>query len=338
MVDIGGGTTDIVVHGFDPVSPRSKPLQELIGGIGGLAGGSFVDAAFFKHLSKLFPGWKDFSKANPTEAHRMRSIWETTKRTFDGTKPETIIDLSSKLAAAMHKANPSAVTSTDDEDFLTLKLDTIRSFFDPVVDDILALIKQASAEVHKKFPGRPMVVLLVGGFSESRYLKPKIEAAFASSMKIFQPPHPGSAVAKGAALYALAPRIVRVARYTFGAIAVSGTGQDIFDVFVKKGDILPTNHTVTRLYVPDRPSDNTIFVRIYAVNSTTISLAKELKELDPKIKPEVDIVLRVPVELGDLRVIQVTMEFGNTRILVKACLASDESHMMQADIEPTRFM
>ena len=338
-MDIGGGTTDIVVHGFDPVSPRTKPLQELIGGIGGLAGGSFVDAAFFKYLAKLFPGWKAFSKVNPTEAHRMRSMWETTKRGFDGKKTETVIDLSSKLAAAMRKTNPSSVTTTDDdEDFLVLKLETMRSFFDPVVDEIIALIKQASTDVQKLFPRRPMVMLLVGGFSESKYLKPKIEAAFASSMKIFQPPLPGSAVAKGAALYALTPRIVRVARYSFGAIAVSGTGQDVFDEFVKMGDVLPANHSVTRIYVPDRPLDNTIFVQIYAVKSAAIKLAADLKAFDANIRPEVDIVLQVPVELGDLRVIEVTMEFGNTHILVKACLASDETHMMQAVINPTQFM
>ena len=97
-------------------------------------------------------------------------------------------------------------------------------------------------------------------------------------------------------LLSLTPGIVRVARYSLGAIAVSGTVQDVIDEYVEMGNtraaISPPQRNPHLHVVPDRPLDNsTIFAQICAVKGTAVMVAADLKALDHNIRAEVGIVL-----------------------------------------------
>ena len=94
----------------------------------------------------------------------------------------------------------------------------------------------------------------------------------------------------------LTPGIMRVARYSFGAIAVSGAVQGVIDECVEMGDtraaISPPQRNPHLHVVPDRPLDNsTIFAQICAVKGTAVMVAADLKALDHNIRAEVGIVL-----------------------------------------------
>ena len=121
-------------------------------------------------------------------------------------------------------------------------------------------------------------------------------------MMIFQPQQPpGSARCQGrrtlCSSHSLTPGIVRVARYSFGAIAVSGAVQDVFDEYVEMmGDtraaISPPQRNPHLHVVPDRPLDNsTIFAQICAVKGTAVMVAADHKAVDHNIRAEVGIVL-----------------------------------------------
>ena len=116
VVDIGGGTMDIVVRGWDEKDAKNTGLKELISGDGGLAAGSYIDSAFFRYLGRIIPGWKEFAKAMPNEAQRMRSLWEGAKVAFTGIVKVIAIDLPSKLAAAIRACRPDSTDVADDDD------------------------------------------------------------------------------------------------------------------------------------------------------------------------------------------------------------------------------
>ena len=54
MVDLGGGTADLVMHGFKEVAGRPR-LIELTKGTGDMCGGGLLDDLFYKHLIKKVP-------------------------------------------------------------------------------------------------------------------------------------------------------------------------------------------------------------------------------------------------------------------------------------------
>jgi len=103
--------------------------------------------------------------------------------------------------------------SDEDEWVIDLDFETVKSFFDPVVNKILGLIE-------KQLKGCPncSVMFLVGGFSESKYLQSKIRQKFGHKIKIAVPPHPLTAIVSGACEYGLDMDTVatRVLKWSYG--------------------------------------------------------------------------------------------------------------------------
>ena len=77
-----------------------------------------------------------------------------------------MIDL--QAGRAIRACRPDSTGVADDDDTLVVPVDTMRGFFDPIISDIIALIQQAKTAVLKAHPGRKIIMLLVGGFSESK--------------------------------------------------------------------------------------------------------------------------------------------------------------------------
>jgi hypothetical protein len=98
---------------------------------------------------------------------------------------------------------------------------------------------------------------MVGGFSESPFLKSEIIKRFESSnVQILVPRRPQVSVVRGACLYGLNPRSIssRIAKRTYGLntlttfdpeihpeekkVIIEGEAfcEDVFDAFVRKGD------------------------------------------------------------------------------------------------------
>lgn len=81
-----------------------------------------------------------------------------------------------------------------------LKASDLRIIFDPVVQEVVKLVKdQISAS---RVPIK--AVLLVGGFGASNYLKERLRGAVDASVQILQPPNAWLAVVQGAVMKGLA--------------------------------------------------------------------------------------------------------------------------------------
>jgi molecular chaperone DnaK (HSP70) len=80
----------------------------------------------------------------------------------------------------------------------------LKAVFDPVIDEVVALVKRQISNV-KGEKSDVAAVLLVGGFGQSRYLKKRIEEEI-HPISLLCPPNGWSAIARGACIKGIATR------------------------------------------------------------------------------------------------------------------------------------
>lgn len=82
---------------------------------------------------------------------------------------------------------------------IELKFDDVKKMFDPVIEKIIELISKHLDESNNDVSA----MLLVGGFSESKYLQELISQKFQDRLqnKIYFPEHPATAIVEGGNLY-----------------------------------------------------------------------------------------------------------------------------------------
>ncbi|KAF0520402.1 hsp70 family protein [Gigaspora margarita] len=108
--------------------------------------------------------------------------------------------------------NGNALDKLEEDDWeIDIDFETIKSFFDPVVNRIIRLISIQHDEC------KCNVMFLIGGFSESKYLQQTIKQRF-SQCKVAVPPYLTAAAACGAVEYGLDMDTVknRVLKWTYG--------------------------------------------------------------------------------------------------------------------------
>ena len=72
----------------------------------------------------------------------------------------------------------------------------MKAIFDPVIDDIIALVKGQIGATKRIIKA----VLLVGGFGQNLYLKEQLRASLSSSIEVRQPANAWTAVVRGAVM------------------------------------------------------------------------------------------------------------------------------------------
>jgi hypothetical protein len=264
VVDIGGGTSDIVVQEWvgDDDSYR---VREVTRSTGGFCGGTYVDRNFITFMSKKIGCLLEYFQQNPAYKSDLLKRWEENKRTFGN--PLTIGDdiefqLPHKLARAWEdQEREQGLPERESYHEIELSHSEMKAIFDPVVDENLDLIAaQLSQTCDIK------VMLVVGGFAGSPYLMTRIKNSFSGEVqRIISPPNPGSAVCQGAVALAMNPGsiISRIARKTYGVqvnldfeegdpaeycIQVGDTKEcsNRFDIYVQKGSQVAVDHCVTK--------------------------------------------------------------------------------------------
>jgi hypothetical protein len=74
-----------------------------------------------------------------------------------------------------------------------LRFEDVKAMFDPVVEKILRLI-----EYQLRLTDDCSALILVGGFSESKYLQSRVRQKFSTKVKLISiPPQPVTAIVKG---------------------------------------------------------------------------------------------------------------------------------------------
>ncbi|KAG0579406.1 hypothetical protein KC19_4G096200 [Ceratodon purpureus] len=286
VVDVGGGTVDIVVQELIASGDHEFKVRELTESSGGLCGGTFVDERFMRFISKKVGCLEEFlRKDSPSYLTKLLLDWEQIKCAFGSemmSSSETMnIRLHYKLSPKWEAFEKEHGRAIEDSSVVELTQQDLKSIFDPVVDEILELI----AAQLKQVPDIK-VMFVVGGFAGSPYLMQRIRARFKGRVKhIVSPPSPGSAIVQGAVSLALNPEAIvsRVAKKTYGTSVMRPFDSKLdppellkvtdgkkycknrFDVFVKKGTDVEVNKLcVAKGYVPHSHGQRQIMFDLYS--------------------------------------------------------------------------
>lgn len=148
----------------------------------------------------------------------------------------------------------------------------MKSFFHPLFEKIEAKVAELLQDAQNT--GSPVnFIFMVGGFSESPYLKANIKGKFEQEgLTILVPKRPQVSVIRGACMFGLNPRSItsRISKKTYGIntlttfdpqrhteekkVVIEGEDfcEDVFDAFVTKGSAVGIDEVHVKTYCPVR--------------------------------------------------------------------------------------
>ncbi|CAG8500112.1 2029_t:CDS:2 [Racocetra fulgida] len=274
-VDCGGGTIDLTVRKL----LENNQLGEDTERSGDFCGATYVDKEFLKFLEDRVG--KDAIKMLREKhysqlSYMVQQFCDRVKTRFTGKESEFRkynLDIEKTCPALKQYVSGSVRDELSDEEDWEIDIDfeTVKSFFDPVINKILRLI---SVQLSKSMCS---VMFLVGGFSESKYLQQRIKQNF-PECKVAVPPHPMAAIARGAVEYGLDMDAIksRVLKWTYG-VAVYPIFQEgdplsrktsngriqKFRLMAKRGVQVEINQQFSTRQYPVEPNQTMILFRFY---------------------------------------------------------------------------
>ena len=234
------------------------------------------------------------------------------------------------MAAAWERYIEEHGLETRDTDEMFFTSQDVRRIFDPIVAQILRLIRKQVAAV-----SGCKAILMVGGFSESKYLQKRVRDDF-PDIPVVKPTGAGGAVCVGATLYGLRPNLVasRIARKTYGIgvmqmsfkpnplFFMAGIGpplvpdfdEDSFLTFVNKGDEVDVDSHVTHTVKPSHEGQNQALIELFSSEENDVESTTEWG-----VKKEGKFIFLMPdTSLGTDRELDIQMFFGRSSVEVTA--------------------
>ena len=180
-------------------------LTEATERTGEFCGGSYVDQEFLKYVGKkVGASAVEMLKQNHYGQlqYLIQGFCSQVKYEFNDNPKEyksQDMDLEELCPAIkQYVKGTEKLQIEEDEWIIELDYETVKSFFDPVLAKICALIRKQLAATRKKCAA----MFVVGGFSSSPYLFKRIKKEFNSQVSaIASPPHPIAAIMYGAVFY-----------------------------------------------------------------------------------------------------------------------------------------
>lgn len=275
-----GGTADITLH----EKLGEGKLKELDKASGGASGGTAVDQQFFGLLSKIIG-----HELLHTMKTKQKMAYIELCREFESAKRRVKPEVEEKvnLGVLFHLNEFCSKTVKSSVDFngalqqsvfnktITTYADKVRfdsmvlrDMFQPVIKNILSYINSILKQEAAKGID---VVLLVGGFSESRVVQDAIKKAY-PELRVVVPFDAGLSVVKGAVIFGHLPNTIdsRVMKYSYCAVYIKDNEQ-VFVPLVNAGDSVPLEHYVMKTIIS---STDILDVKIYYSNR------KSLKSVD----------------------------------------------------------
>ena len=179
-------------------------------------------------------------------------------------------------------------------------------------------------------------IFMVGGFSESPYLKASIKSKFEQSgLTILVPKRPQVSVIRGACMFGLNPRSItsRISKKTYGIntlttydpqrhtdekkVVIEGEDfcEDVFDAFVTKGQAVGIDEVHVKTYCPVRARQTVMRIIFYCSEHEQVNFIddKSVKKLG-----ELSIDIGRPFQSVEDKTVKVTLVFGSTQIVATA--------------------
>lgn len=234
VLDCGGGTVDITVHKLTSDPNENFLCEEILPSSGGCEWGSkYVDKYFEEFLNNFFGAeLYDIYQKNGIARLEILKHFEMLKRKFNpGQDDRSRLQLSylsedltpSKLTELVEKHNKN-----NSNDFhvkqrgtscIDLPTALMISFFQPLFEKIKSKVESLLGQAESKVGYKAKFIFMVGGFSESPYLKAEIKKRFEDeNITVLAPRRPQVSVIRGACMYGLNPRSItsRIAKKTYG--------------------------------------------------------------------------------------------------------------------------
>ena len=353
VIDIGGGTVDITAH----IEVGGGIVVENIP-TGNAWGGTQVNEAFSKLLQGFVgdPGYERYlstgrkSKQNAIVNQILYKEFEDQKILFGQCKTDEIaITLSNFLPFYKKEAEANEKTIEGisyEDDTLYLEKELVESqLFGPALDGIIKCTLEAIEENEYKVN----TFYLVGGFGGCKYVHQKVTAAIqetysskGQNFTVLVPPTPLLAVAQGAVMWRKDPEKIKARRVdaTYG-IAVSllfnpdehdehykffheeerkDRCNDVFSVFLLKGELAKAEELVTIDLAPLRNADTQMSINIYSTTKLGVQYVVDKRGNSTVTKiGQLVIDIPNPDNLPTIkRIVDVTMDFSGTEIQAKA--------------------
>jgi molecular chaperone DnaK (HSP70) len=350
VLDCGGGTVDITVHKLQCDPGERFLCEELLPSSGGSQWGSkFVDQ-YFEEFMREFLGEELHALYLKNAIGRLDILkhFEMLKRKFcPGQDERSRLQLShmgkdltsdklSKLVELYNAAHPPEFAlKMRGSSNLDLTPALMISFFRPLFENIKAKVEQLVGQVRDK--GEELrFIFMVGGFSESPFLKQEIKLAFENAnIQVLVPRRPQVCVLRGACLFGLNPRSItsRIAKKTYGIntlttfdperhpdtkkVVIDGEEfcEDVFDAFVRSGDSIGVDEIQVKTYCPVRSRQTVMRVIFYCSESPDADFVDEegVSQLG-----ELCVDIGRPFQSVDEKTVKVQLKFGATHIYASA--------------------
>ncbi|MCO5581952.1 hypothetical protein L7F22_035841 [Adiantum nelumboides] len=355
VADVGGGTVDLVVHQIEKMHPKQgvTSVREVVASYGDTGGGTFVDSRFFELLCQKIGCFAQFCRdTNPSLAVLIYRWWQGIKTDFDGPGYTAEFSLThSALGEAWKKHDREHGILREEDFYKELSLDDteILSVFDPEVEKVLQLIEKEIQNVR--------VLMVVGGFAGSQYLRKRVFSRFQGRVEeIIIPDIPGRAICRGAVQLQVKKGYIksRISKKTYGIctsrdanyddppelITVTDGGERtcgrIFSVFVRAGASVDINASEQNSYCPLQHGQRTLLFPLYSSPKVYPSYTSES---DAREEGRFEIDISQDMALDMRREVEVTMLFGDSLISVSATRRNfgdrQQQHALSVSFEHT---
>ncbi|CAB4434630.1 unnamed protein product [Rhizophagus irregularis] len=336
IVDCGGGTVDLTTRQL----LEGETLSEITERSGDYCGGSFVDQEFLKFLESKV-GANAISQVRENHycqlQYMVQEFVRVVKMKFTGDPSgfeDTELELDEICPVIKQYCQKEYFDKMEEVDWnISLKFDDVKKMFDPIVKKIIKLI---DSQLHLS-NNNCSAILMVGGFSESKYLQSRIKQEFKSKVKLISiPPQPVIAVIRGAVEYGLREEVVstRVLKWTYGTDVARkwrdgdpidrrlGDGRIIaFERLVKRGTQINVNDKVYQSFISYDATQRRMGLDLYVTPQDDAKFCD-----DPDVKTLGNWSVELPDSTNDDdRSILFTMIFGNVEIDVTAYNSGTEA-------------
>ncbi|CAB5126864.1 unnamed protein product [Rhizophagus irregularis] len=284
VVDCGGGTVNLTSHKL----LENNKISEITESTSGNCGSSLIDKKFVEFLGrKLGSSTIELLEKDHYNIlqYMVQEFCKEVKIPFTGQKSRHEIVLKN-YQSIIEEARKQGFLKESDS--IWVEFNDVRAMFDPLINKIIELIKGQLAQQPNK---ESSAIMLVGGFSESKYLQDRIIKEFNKTVSnISVPSQPMIAVVKGGVQFGLRMEttVHRVLRRTYGTDTVrrSLPGDPssqilpngytiIFDLLAGRGKPIPVNEKVVREFKPHSIMQRSISFDLYVTKALTAKFCND---------------------------------------------------------------